>query len=668
MKELLHKRTRRARVFDLGNGQHRAEISSGAVHYQDDAGTWQPIRTRLLGDFSLTNNPYLRTEGDLMLRLPRNTRGVAVVHDRRGHTLAYKALNAATVQAVVETNVARYPEAWPGCTLEYHATPEGLKTLIRRTPGVSPTSFAFRVTGNTPLVSRESGFAVVDVVETVMVIPAPWATDANDELVGASASLAGDVLTLTCDPTATVLDPTTTIQPSSKDAQVSRRDDGLTAGDGTSTGMGVGRNYFGGYWTYRGLVQFDLSAITGVTTVNSAVLGLYATTVFGNVRTFNLYRVTQTWSETDVTWASQPTYDATLITSFDAGDLAQWEYADIRSAVSAWLVSGTANYGVLLMDNDETTLAANRYVSFVTRNNTTSLSERPKLTIDYSTGPAAPTVNPVDSDDTTVTGTAEAGSTVTVKVGGSSIGSAVANASTGAFSVTITPQVASTVLDVTATTTSEGAATSVTVSQAPPQAPTIATAIYDYMTTVIGTAEASSTVTIKVGSTLGTATADASTGAYSVTIAAQVAGTVLSVTATNAGGDSPATTTTVLDDEGAAVTTWATLFLNVMEYQRLPGPANTVEIPLIPDPTAATSVPQSVLMGTGRLRKRRMVRCWALIADLQALESDYYSRTAKSLYCPDGDLFTAVIERLDDITMRPGVTDRYWYSAVFVEK
>ncbi|MGP4079003.1 Ig-like domain-containing protein [Pseudalkalibacillus sp. R45] len=81
------------------------------------------------------------------------------------------------------------------------------------------------------------------------------------------------------------------------------------------------------------------------------------------------------------------------------------------------------------------------------------------------TPPSAPTVEPVTSTDTTVTGTAEAGSTVTVYEGTTVLGEAVA-AEDGSYSVTITAQPADVVLKVTATddSSNESAGTDVTVS------------------------------------------------------------------------------------------------------------------------------------------------------------------------------------------------------------
>ncbi|WP_102348286.1 CFI-box-CTERM domain-containing protein [Bacillus sp. Marseille-P3661] len=87
-----------------------------------------------------------------------------------------------------------------------------------------------------------------------------------------------------------------------------------------------------------------------------------------------------------------------------------------------------------------------------------------------TTPPSPPTVNPVDSDDTVVTGTAEAGSTVKVSVNGTIIGTGAAT-SAQSYSVSIPAQNAGTELAVTATDAANNASqpTMIVVSDATPE-------------------------------------------------------------------------------------------------------------------------------------------------------------------------------------------------------
>lgn len=169
------------------------------------------------------------------------------------------------------------------------------------------------------------------------------------------------------------------------------------------------------------------------------------------------------------------------------------------------------------------------------------------------TPPAAPHVNPVDTDDTRVTGQAEPGVQVTVKAGAVELGTATASGS-GLFSVPIPLQAKDTVLTVTVTDAANwmSPATEVTVQEAgdttPPAAPTV-DPVGDSDTRVTGTAVAGALVSVTAGAqVLGHATAGPG-GEYSVAILRQPAGTVLAVVATDAGNnDSAPTTVTVIDN------------------------------------------------------------------------------------------------------------------------
>jgi hypothetical protein len=179
-----------------------------------------------------------------------------------------------------------------------------------------------------------------------------------------------------------------------------------------------------------------------------------------------------------------------------------------------------------------------------------SINPSLKLNVFLDTiSPEMPNVNEVTDQSSVVTGTAEAGSTVTVKAGTTILGTSLAN-SVGAFSVSIALQKAGTQLSVTATdflgNTSQ--AKEVTVQdKTAPLAPTV-NAITETDTVVTGTTEANATVYVKVGlTTIGKGKAD-TTGKYSVAVPVQKAGTVVRVIVRDSGGNnSPYTRVTVQD-------------------------------------------------------------------------------------------------------------------------
>ncbi|WP_338996946.1 Ig-like domain-containing protein [Lactococcus formosensis] len=174
-----------------------------------------------------------------------------------------------------------------------------------------------------------------------------------------------------------------------------------------------------------------------------------------------------------------------------------------------------------------------------------------------TTAPDAPAISSVTGNSTdgyTVTGTAEAGSTVTIKDStGTVIGSGVADGS-GNYSVGLPASVGPNAdITVTATDTAGNESTP-TTGKTPadsgdttaPDAPAISSVTGNSTDgyTVTGTAEAGSTVTIKdsTGTVLGTAVADES-GNYSVSLPASVGPNAdITVTATDEAGNESAPT------------------------------------------------------------------------------------------------------------------------------
>ncbi|MDO9429297.1 MAG: Ig-like domain-containing protein [Methylobacterium sp.] len=170
-----------------------------------------------------------------------------------------------------------------------------------------------------------------------------------------------------------------------------------------------------------------------------------------------------------------------------------------------------------------------------------------------TTAPPAPvlTALPAPTNDTTptFTGTAEAGSTVTILNGGAVLGVAVAN-SNGAFSFTPTAPLAdgTTILTAIATDAAgnvspSSGATSVVIDTAAPATPTVSPIsgpTANTTPTITGAAEAGATVTIiDNGTMLGTAVADGN-GAFSFTPTAPLAvgSNIITATAQDPAGNS----------------------------------------------------------------------------------------------------------------------------------
>ncbi|WP_249866059.1 immunoglobulin-like domain-containing protein [Paenibacillus konkukensis] len=126
------------------------------------------------------------------------------------------------------------------------------------------------------------------------------------------------------------------------------------------------------------------------------------------------------------------------------GTKVAWQLADASQSSIVNVATGAVTRAALAADTQVTLKA------IISRGDQSALKP---FTITVEAMKEQPTVNPVTVRDTTVTGTAKAGATVTVSAAGATLGSAAADASTGDFSVEIAPQAAGALLEISATGT-----------------------------------------------------------------------------------------------------------------------------------------------------------------------------------------------------------------------
>jgi len=176
-------------------------------------------------------------------------------------------------------------------------------------------------------------------------------------------------------------------------------------------------------------------------------------------------------------------------------------------------------------------------------------SEIKEVTIKDVTAPLVPTVNEVTDKSISVTGTAEAGSSITVKTGTTEIGTGTTT-NEGKYSVAILKQKADTSLSVTATDVSGNISLLKEVTVKDVTAPTLPSVneVTDTSTSVSGAAEVGSSITIKAGTLIIGTGITSNEGKYLVAIPKQKAGTKLTILATDAiGNPSEANEVTVID-------------------------------------------------------------------------------------------------------------------------
>jgi hypothetical protein len=132
----------------------------------------------------------------------------------------------------------------------------------------------------------------------------------------------------------------------------------------------------------RSLVAFDVSAVPANATVSDATLTLCVNSLAagGDGRVHELRMITSAWTETGVTWDTQPSASASVTASATMASSPQCVTFDVTADVQAW-VDGTANWGWLLSDRDTT--PGNHEVHYSTRENSQA-SEQPSLEVTYT--------------------------------------------------------------------------------------------------------------------------------------------------------------------------------------------------------------------------------------------------------------------------------------------
>jgi hypothetical protein len=124
---------------------------------------------------------------------------------------------------------------------------------------------------------------------------------------------------------------------------------------------------------HRPLFGFTLPAIPANEYITSAILQLYVSR--DDTITARVHRVTDTWTETTVTWANTATdIDATPVATFTPSPVNTTASIDITALAEAWRNGTYANNGVML------TTTTQSDVKFRTRETGTA-SQRPQLVI-----------------------------------------------------------------------------------------------------------------------------------------------------------------------------------------------------------------------------------------------------------------------------------------------
>ncbi|HYA01271.1 MAG TPA: DNRLRE domain-containing protein [Candidatus Binatia bacterium] len=137
------------------------------------------------------------------------------------------------------------------------------------------------------------------------------------------------------------------------------------------------------------LVADCVPAIPPTATIRSATLRLYATAVpAGTCRTDDVFAATSAWTETGITWNTQPTSNSTRTTYMQIGSTCTSNNAagyvtgwNVTGDVQSYVSGSASDDGWMIRDDAES--SATSYTATYEAKNGNSTTENPELIISY---------------------------------------------------------------------------------------------------------------------------------------------------------------------------------------------------------------------------------------------------------------------------------------------
>lgn len=403
--EILEERTATSRTFREPDGSLRTELFSIPIHYQQ-GNEWLPISSVL----RQTSIPQYRWQNEansfrvlFKERLETNFLRFSAGGSEFGFTLGPPVPDHEKLPEVEPKtdggggNRIRYPEPYPGVTLEYEVQADGIKETLILDNANTPPHYVFTLQSLTeqPVEAQQQpdgswAFYVQPNAGPVFTLDAPFAVDATAEgtespVVRRNASIriapfednpptildppVVDIpLPLPPNPDTTVVsaggaflidlaidpvwlhdparvfpvrvDPTVTLQPSQEDASFA-----ATCPDclpNVTDRLFIGSN---NSHAWRGAMKFNLAGTPAIATITSAKLMLLydrrciadATMCSGVTQQINAHRMTASWTTSTKTSGLQ--FDSTPLSSYTLaapGNNEQWMSWDITNTLKNW--------------------------------------------------------------------------------------------------------------------------------------------------------------------------------------------------------------------------------------------------------------------------------------------------------------------------------------------
>ncbi|EFM08671.1 hypothetical protein PaecuDRAFT_4465 [Paenibacillus curdlanolyticus YK9] len=415
-------RNANSRHYQLSDGSYLASITLSDQNYMDDAGTWQPIQTRLIDEADIDNmNIPLSQASSAELKTIMNTnkelrkakkidksntdyRAPQVPFDvkipkkiNKGYSigkgaekLSFTPLGANSVTGSVYGNKVNYNEAWTNTDLQLEVLDSGLKETIILKNNQAPTTFQFQLTSGD--LNNLTSFT----------LQAPWLVDAAGTKKDVKQTIrvqdGKQLIELQVDPTGleypVTIDPSVLTKVASQDATCDYDAFCNSSSQYTST-LALGSNDYV-YNANSIYAQFDTSSIPLNSTISSATMKLYIEYGYDdNAYMGSAYLITSPWNENTMTIQTRPTYDSAHPVSYSTGWYGAtlpssypkpgWMQVDVKPFVQSW-TTGTANNGILL------TLFGYQSTKYVYSKEYSDPTYRPQLIVNYESPPIQPTI------------------------------------------------------------------------------------------------------------------------------------------------------------------------------------------------------------------------------------------------------------------------------------
>ena len=432
LSEIVDERDAYTKRFKMSDGTISAAQYDRPVHYLDENGKWVDYDNTFVvaGDTEDEGSidDAVNASSDFNVRFSKKSNGnkiVTVKTDDYKISWNYDGINKSTVQVATVaddndmstldklTSEAVYKDVFTDTDIQYLLSSNELKENIILNSKDAPTEFvanykgaglsAEKIDDKTIYVKNKNG-------DTIFAISAPYMTDANDEYSDGvtleiinssdnkfSIKMVLDKEWLNNDDRAypVTVDPifeTAKDWPSTSNVDYCQSAYISSSKPNTSFGRG-GTSYEGSLYVgkesgrgkTRSFIKYTkLPELAECDKLVDARIYLYRR--ISNVITVDLYRVTDSWSQSSVTWNNAPsvdtseTYDYKRFKTTETGSWVSWEITEL---VRGWYSGEYENHGIMMKTASETSTSTYKRAWFFSTSYTSFSTLRPCIVISY---------------------------------------------------------------------------------------------------------------------------------------------------------------------------------------------------------------------------------------------------------------------------------------------